>query len=189
MSSPLDSLELRLREVEDRVSGGRAVTTTDPKWTPICDNLIQIEAKLKELTAGKERFNNCFQSCRQLDKYLDPEYIDRIVATDSVKFETILSFEELIRSEAKSLERVDQLSKNLDSSHLRDFDKLYPKLNEIRLTSLVQSQESAKIDEKTRILILSYNKWLENVKIQLKEWDRVLTQLENEKKSKKKSNY
>ena len=183
MSWPLDLLELRLRHIEDRVSGGRSATTSDQ--SPICDQLIQIEAKLKELTAGKERFNNCFHSCRQLDKYLDPEYVDRIMATDSAKFETILSFEDEIKAEAKSLDRVEELSKNLDSNQLRNFDKLYPKLNKIRLTSLEQSQESVKIEEKTRLLMLTYNQWLENVKTQLKEWDRVLSQLEKEKKSKK----
>ena len=191
MSSALDLLELRLRYIEDRIVGKRVPTPSDDSLrTPsddnsICEQLIQIEAKLKELTAGKERFNNCFQKCQELDKYLDTEYIDRIMATDSTKFEQIINFEEQIRTEAKSLERVEELSKNIDSIHLRSFEKLVPKLNKIRLITLEESQESAKIEDKSRQLILTYNQWLQNMKSQLSVWDQKLTQLENQKKSKK----
>ena len=185
MSSALDLLELRLRYIEDSVVGSSRVSTTPSNHNSICEQLIQIESKLKELTAGKERFNNCFQKCQQLGKYLDNEYIDRIMSSDSAKFEQIVNFEEQIKSEAKTLERVEELSKNIDSSHLRSFDRLLPQINKIRKISLEQSQEALKIEEKSRQLILVYNQWLENIKTQLTDWDQKLTQLENQQKTKK----
>ncbi|XP_054168914.1 dynactin subunit 3-like [Oppia nitens] len=180
MSSALDLLEMRLKTLEDRLLSQR---NNGQQQQCLTDQLLQIDGKLKELTAGKDRFNNCYKKCRQLDKYLDTEYIDRLTATDSSKLEQIVNFEDQIKEESTGLERVDQLSSVIDLPHLRDFDKFDNKLNGIRLIGLSQSQESAKIGEKSRQLLLTYNEWLDNIKQQLQYWDQVITDLEVKHKS------
>jgi len=186
MSSALDLLELRVKAIEDEVLGRDASRVQNK--VSLVDQLVQIDGKLKELTTGKERFNNCFQKCRQLDKYLDTEYLDRISCSDSAKLDTILTFEDEIKCEAQSLERVEQLTKNIDSPHIRDYQKFESKLSQIRFIGLQQSQESTKIEDKSRQLIVSYNEWLENIKRQLTSWDLMLTQLEDKHKLKQKRN-
>jgi hypothetical protein len=187
MSSAVDLLDLRIRAIEERLLGRtatRADTGVDANHT-IVDQLVRIDERLQELTAGKERFNNCYQKCRQLDKYLDTEYMERMAATDSAKLEQILAFEEQLKDESHCLERVDQLSANIDSDHIRGHQKFQQRLDKIRVISLQRSQESARIEGKTKQLVLSYNQWLEAIKRQLADWDQVVTQLEDKHRNQK----
>jgi hypothetical protein len=183
MSSAIELLELRVKYIEDRLIGNKCNRISN-----ISEELSQIDSKLKELTAGKERFNNCFQKLTQLDKWLDFEYIDRILATDSTQFEQVLGFEDMIKSEAQIFEAINRLDKTIDSPHIRNYSKFEPKLNEIRFVALKQSHDSKQIEEKTKQLLLTYNQWLSVVKNQLALWDQKLSQLEDRNANKTNSN-
>ena len=183
----LEVIESRIKSIEDKLFG-----QNKPNQIPaqnLIDQMLQIDSKLKELTAGKERFNNCHQKLNENNKCFEPDYIESLMSSATSKLEEVLAREDDIKKQTQQFEKIKLLEKNIDSPQIRECDSLRPNLEKIQMIALDQNQQAQQFDEKIQHLINEYNRWIVDVKSQLANWDEILKKVEREKRDKRKGKF
>ena len=183
----LEVIESRIKSIEDKLFG-----QNKPNQIPaqhLIDQMLQIDSKLRELTAGKERFNNCHQKLNENKKWFEPDYIESSMSSATSKLEEVLAREDDINKQTQQFDKIKLLEKNIDSPQIRECDSLRPHLEKIQIIALDQNQQAQQFDQKIQHLINEYNRWIVNVKSQLANWDEILKKAEREKRDKRKGKF
>lgn len=175
----LQSLENRLDQLERRVAD--KIDEARHQQT-LVDSLIVVNDKVRALTAGRSKFGDIGRDLAKLDVLLTtPDVLDMKI-DENLLLESVLGEEGRLREEAALIEHISNSKKILDSNAIRDYEELEPKLNQIRITTLQQHQDTKRINAATRELIEKYNNVTVIIKQQLAAWDLKLKRLENERR-------
>lgn len=174
----IDLLSLRLADIEQRLYGfnpdfstkisaehQNAIHAVAPHNVNLIGMIAEIEAKLKSLTMGKDRFNQCYNELLRLQKWLrEDDQMDLLIRTfgshaSVVKFEQVLAFEDEIRSDFERIGQIERLKPTLDQTHLSRMAELEPKLVRLKLQLLAAQQQSKELDHETKELIERFKIW------------------------------
>lgn len=170
-------LQARLADVESRLYGVRRPGESRGGGK-IADGLMRVQSTLGNIAGKRERIKILYKKIEDLKKYLDPQYIDRIVVPDAMKLEFILAEEQYILDQAALLEQLSILQPFLDSEHIQAVPGHASKLQTLSQIHIQQQDQSDEITEETRRLLEDYNKMTVLLSKQFVQWDEILTQME-----------
>ncbi|XP_030048702.1 dynactin subunit 3 [Microcaecilia unicolor] len=165
-------IQSRLEELEMRVYGDGG------SRRKIADELIKIQSALGNTASKRERIKILYKKIEDIIKYLDPQYMDRIVIPDAMKLEFILAEEQFILNQAALLEQAKSLQPFLDSEHIKAVSGHAAKLQTLSQIHIQQQDKSEEITAETKKLLEDYNKTILLLSKQFVQWDEMLTQLE-----------
>ncbi|XP_029437285.1 dynactin subunit 3 isoform X2 [Rhinatrema bivittatum] len=174
----IQKLQSRLEELERRVYGPGG------SRGKITDDLIKVQAALGNIASKRERIKILYKKIEDVIKYLDPQYIDRIVVPDAMKLEFILAEEQFILNQATLLEQLKSLQPFLESEHIKAVPGHASKLQTLSQIHIQQQDKSEAITAETKKLLEDYNKTTLLLSKQFVQWDEMLTQLEAAKRVK-----
>ncbi|XP_078530823.1 dynactin subunit 3 [Lissotriton helveticus] len=170
-------LQARLADVESRLYGERRPGESRGGGK-IADGLMRIQNTLANIAGKRERIKILYKKIEDLKKYLDPQYIDRIIVPDAMKLEFILAEEQYILEQAALLEQLSILQPFLDSEHIKAVPGHASKLQALSQIHIQQQDQSDEITEETKKLLEDYNKMTVLLSKQFVQWDEILTQME-----------
>lgn len=198
MANELNLIELRVSQLEKRLMSSEnrnemddegseerspAASTSNEK--PVLDSLVEINEKLRGLTAGRERFKKVHEKLSEIEPLINnPDEIDELISSPPHpwKVEQILAKETSIRNRAANLEKLtNSAAKVLDCKQMQTCDELKPKLAAIQRAALEQRQGIKALTAETESLISSYNQFIDLIKTQLVAWDAKLRDLEQKR--------
>ena len=149
--------------------------------------LAEIESKLKSLTIGKDRFNQCYNELQRLQKWLrEDDQMDLLIRTfgshsSVIKFEQVLAFEDEIRLDFDRIEQINRLKSSLDQTNFIRIAELEPKLIRLKLQLFEARQQSKQLDLETKELIERFNNWYGNLIENFQQIHKDLDELEHQK--------
>lgn len=153
----------------------------------LIEMLAEIESKLKSLTIGKDRFNQCYNELQRLQKWLrEDDQMDLLIRTfgshsSVIKFEQVLAFEDEIRSDFDRIEQINRLKPSLDQKNFIRIAELEPKLIRLKLQLFEAKQQSKQLDLETKELIERFNQWYGNLIENFQQIHKDLDELEHQK--------
>lgn len=166
MAQSIELLNLRLREIEEALFGSDelAPQTKDSQVT-LVRTISELDQKLKSLTFGKERFNHCYAELRKLEKWIGAEE-DFFLTLDSdnthmSKFEEVLAFEDEIREDADSFEKIATLEPILDKEQIREVPELQPALDSLKLDLIHTKKVALDLEDECQTTIARTLIWFQ----------------------------
>ncbi|XP_027198175.2 uncharacterized protein LOC113792479 [Dermatophagoides pteronyssinus] len=200
MNKSIDLLSLRLADIEQRlygfntanfsatgeIAGDHQNVQHQQQQPNLIEMLAEIESKLKSLTIGKDRFNQCYNELQRLQKWLrEDDQMDLLIRTfgshsSVIKFEQVLAFEDEIRSDFDRIEQIDRLKPSLDQKNFIRIAELEPKLIRLKLQLFEARQQSKQIDLETKELIERFNNWYGNLIENFQQIHKDLDELEHQ---------
>lgn len=181
--STLASVESRLSSLEDIVFGKSNKDVVYPKCI---DTLHATSCHLAAATKGRDKINQIMKRLDEVEKYLDAEYGDSNLLSQSAKLEVILNSEDQIREKAHLLERVEILKHVLNSEHIKAVPAMTDELQKLSQLHLQQEPEAAELTEETKRLIAQYNDIINTLSKQFLTWNEILLKKEEEAAQRKK---
>ncbi|KAH9418168.1 hypothetical protein DERP_010721 [Dermatophagoides pteronyssinus] len=200
MNKSIDLLSLRLADIEQRLYGfntanfsstgeitGDHQNVQQQQQPNLIEMLAEIESKLKSLTIGKDRFNQCYNELQRLQKWLrEDDQMDLLIRTfgshsSVIKFEQVLAFEDEIRSDFDRIEQINRLKSSLDQTNFIRIAELEPKLIRLKLQLFEARQQSKQLDLETKELIERFNQWYGNLIENFQQIHKDLDELEHQK--------
>ncbi|KAK2724359.1 hypothetical protein QYM36_001017 [Artemia franciscana] len=141
MDIELDAMFRRIERLEALIvdSGPEELNAT------VLDNLLKFNADMVNATNGRERIQTVFRKVDEIDRFLDPVWLDTKQSQSQIeKAEVILSEEANIIKMVEDLNELDKLRPVLESNAIEDAPNLSSKLGTIRacqnnLTSQVEA--------------------------------------------------
>lgn len=179
-----------MQEIEHKLfgpTGDVQVSLNGNEPVNLINMLIDIDNKLKTLTIGKDRFNQCYNELCKLQKIFsnDEDFQALLSSTvnnnETVKFEEILAFEDKITDDGNMVDAIEKLEPCLELNHIRKVSDLEPMLNSIKLSLFQLRQCSNDIEDELQVMLESYTNWFCFIKQKLEQFNTELTQLEIKK--------
>jgi len=171
----MESLEAQLSTLEARVYGQEGVT----KGYKACvDRLAYFNSRLNSAITGRDKITNMLKRLEDVEKLLDPEYLERLTTPDSAKLQLIAFEEEKVRQTVALLEKLEELKPVLNSEHIKNTPNLSGELVRLNQIHVQQEEEVNKLDSNVLPLIDSYNEIIQTLTKQFIQWDNLITTLE-----------
>ncbi|KAA0195180.1 hypothetical protein FBUS_06958 [Fasciolopsis buskii] len=159
----LDSLELRLQTLEDLIIGTRRKHIQPSEIRkPIFDHLFTAHAALAS-AEKRPIIARMLARTTELQKYMDPHFMEDESLSAKAKVEIILAEKEKIENAAVALERIRAISEVLNHPAFRELSTLRKRLNELNNVFLTQQEKSTAAIAEGRVLLDSYYSVLFNL--------------------------
>ncbi|XP_041366782.1 dynactin subunit 3-like isoform X2 [Gigantopelta aegis] len=178
----LDVLEGKIEALEAIVFGN---ADKDAQYPKCIDNMTSVQSNLFAVTAGKKKILRTFDKLPELEKYLDPAFVDDLTTPLSVKSEVILAEEGFLQKQAGYLDLMKSLEEYINSEHIRAVPTLSSKLHQLCELHIQQQDKAAELTEEVRSLLSNYNSIVNLLSKQFLQWDEVITRAEMEAGAKK----
>ncbi|XP_070543404.1 dynactin subunit 3-like [Ptychodera flava] len=173
----LESLNARLKVVEDRLFGNRRVSTTrDNK--KLLDTVANFSQSMNTATAGRDNIGALWKRLDELEECLDPSLVDKLTLDDELKAEIVLAEEKHLRTQAALLEKVQKMKDILDSEHLKVTSNMSDKMQSLAVINITQKEEADALSQETRQLLEAYNNIITLLSKQFVQWDEMITKYE-----------
>ncbi|XP_038598708.1 dynactin subunit 3 isoform X2 [Tachyglossus aculeatus] len=173
-------LQARLAELEQRVYG--PAQPAAPR--KVSDGVVKLQVALGNIASKRERVKILFKKIQDLVKYLDPQYMDRLIMPDASKLQFILAEEPFILSQMALLQQVEALVPLLDSPHVKVVPEHSERLQALAQIHIQQQDQCEEVTEASKQLLEEYNKMTVLLSKQFVQWDELLTQMEAAKQAK-----
>uniref|UniRef100_A0A6I8NKG9 Dynactin subunit 3 n=1 Tax=Ornithorhynchus anatinus TaxID=9258 RepID=A0A6I8NKG9_ORNAN len=180
-AAEVQRLQARLEELERAVYGPGP---QKPDAPTVADGLVKLQVALGNIASKRERVKILFKKIQDLVKYLDPQYMDRLIMPDASKLQFILAEEPFILSQMALLQRVEALVPLLDSPQVKVVPEHARRLRALAQIHVQQQDRCEEVTEASKQLLEEYNKMTVLLSKQFVRWDELLTRLEAEKQAK-----
>ncbi|XP_022226088.2 uncharacterized protein LOC111076562 [Drosophila obscura] len=179
----LDILEKRI-DALTRVLGPVREADTDEG---IVDSLCSANALLSEATTGRAQLQQCVGRAGELEKYLDPNFLDEHQQVRSKEVYLNAVAPEL-HTQAEQLERIKQLEPALGAEYFRSIpSECLDQLKQVTQNNGEYAQQSELIEESLILAMKRYGEIQEGLLTSLDAMSERLDQVEQRLEQKKKS--
>mgnify|MGYP002649189977 CR=1 FL=1 len=159
---------MRLREIEEALFGSdELVPQAKDSQVTLVRTISELDQKLKSLTFGKEKFNHCYAELRKLEKWIGAEessFHSLETASDNShmsKFEEVLAFEDEIKDDAYTLEKIAALEPSLDKAPIREVPALQPALDSLKLDLIRTKKDALDLEDECQTTIARTLVWFQ----------------------------
>ena len=114
----------------------------------------------------------------EIEKYLDPTFVDDLSISTDGKIAVILSEETKIREIASALEQIQELQEVLNSEHLKIGSELQAQLAAVRQAELPLQEQTVQFQRMAAQLVQVYTTSMNLMNQRLVAWDQRLAQHE-----------
>ncbi|CAD5124349.1 DgyrCDS12638 [Dimorphilus gyrociliatus] len=157
MGTSLDAvtlLEQRLDKLESLVLGPKGSGNEN---SDIIGSVVKSNEKLNLALTGRQKIINLFKQLDDLESYLSLEYSKKALLSNRTKVDIIVAEEELMKQSTENLEKIKDLSKALDSEHIKSVSSLNGKLNQLCVVHLQQKDAANDYSAEVKGLLEHYN--------------------------------
>uniref|UniRef100_T1JJY4 Dynactin subunit 3 n=1 Tax=Strigamia maritima TaxID=126957 RepID=T1JJY4_STRMM len=171
-----ESLEEQLKSLEIRVFGGDNTNATG--YSKCVDRVAYFNNRLNSAITGRDKITNMLKKLDNIEKYLDPEYVDCLTLPDDAKLQLITAQEKIITDTVARLEEIEKLKPVLNSEHIKNTPNLSNELLRLSEIEIKQQEEVNSLCSEVEPLVASYNSIIQTLTKQFIQWDDLTTKLE-----------
>lgn len=194
MADLLNSLALRLEDIEESVFGQLDLSNPENNGTTLMSMITELDNRIRSLTLGQDNFLECYHELVKLNQRIKPDWSDWYGAGEcpaipanydgtsfASKLEDVLAFEDEIKGDADISEHIQRLKSALDAPHIHRIDEMKARLPQLKQTMAIQKKQIETLDADTAQLKNAYNRWLTEVTEKLAQFGKSLDELERRK--------
>jgi len=144
------------------------------------EQLEGFQKQFQESTGKRDKVQRILSRVNEIEKYLDPSFVDDLSISTDGKIAVILSEETKLREMAAALEQIIELQDILNSEHLKVGADLAARLSALQQSELAQQEQSVEFQREAASLLEAYSTSIGLVNRRLVDWDQRLAQHEAE---------
>ncbi|CAH1263136.1 Hypp2633 [Branchiostoma lanceolatum] len=183
--SEIAVLEARLQRLEEAVYAEEV----EQRPEPAVETLANFQSLVGISLEGYDRIKQAWRKLEDIEKFLDPAFVDRLTLPDTAKAEIVLSAEKDIKTLAAQLEELQKMKDVFDSEHVRATANYTSQLHSLAQVHIDQQEQAEVLTDDVRRMLSEYNRLVDLMSKQFVLWDETLTKYETANLPKKSGAY
>lgn len=180
----LDNIEKRIDNLNQIL--GALPDPENANSENLTDSLLSANTLISSATSGRENVTNLIKRSAELEKYLDPNFVDehQELKTKEVYLNTIAS--DLAES-LQTLEQIKKLEPTLGAEYFRTMPDVTDKLKQMNETTAELAQQNDLLEESLTLAMQRYDEIQTSIKESLQSMNERIDRMEDRMKQKKKA--
>lgn len=180
----LDCIEKRIDNL-NRILGTISTDDASPNSETLTDSLLSASTLLSSATSGRDTINEFCKRSEELEKYLDPDFIEQQQDLRAKEVYLQMTAPELEES-FEQLEKIKTLESTLGAEYFRSIPDVTDKLKKMNESTGDIAQQNDLLEESLTLAMQRYDEIQNNLKESLRTMNERIARME-EKLVKKKS--